>query len=99
MKNNETEARDKFIEDVQELGFPVNIQGGKALRQCNKGPLSEQPTESKTSVEGAFIQRKPGMPFAEFKKACIKLFEERGLFKLSDQLKAERERLAKESST
>ena len=33
MKDDVTKARDKFMEDVQELGFPVNIQGGEALRQ------------------------------------------------------------------
>ena len=97
MKDDETKARDKFMEDVQELGFPVKIQGGKALQHRNQEPLSEQPTESTTFGPGGFMMRKPGMPFEEFKKACIKSLTEKGLFKHSEQRAAEQERLAKKN--
>ena len=33
MKDEVTHAREKFLEDMQKLGFPVNIQGRKALEQ------------------------------------------------------------------
>lgn len=33
MKDEATQAREKFLEDVQKLGFPVNIQGKKELEQ------------------------------------------------------------------
>jgi hypothetical protein len=33
MKEEVTLAREIFLEDVQKLGFPVNIQGWKALEQ------------------------------------------------------------------
>jgi len=33
MMDEVTQAREKFLEDVQKLGFPVCIQGRKALEQ------------------------------------------------------------------
>ena len=33
MKDEATQAREKFLENIQNLGFPVNIQGNKALEQ------------------------------------------------------------------
>ena len=33
VKDEVTKAREKFLEEMQKLGFPVNIQGRKALEQ------------------------------------------------------------------
>ena len=33
MKDEVTKAREKFLQDVQKLGFSVNIQEAKALEQ------------------------------------------------------------------
>ena len=33
MKNNVAKAREKFLQDVQKLGFYINTQGSKALEQ------------------------------------------------------------------
>ena len=33
MKDEVTKAREKFLQDVQKLGFSINIQGAKALGQ------------------------------------------------------------------
>ena len=40
MKDEVTQAREKFLEDMQKLGFPINIQGRKALEQRRQNESS-----------------------------------------------------------
>ena len=42
-------------------------------------PNGKPETQSKTYKSGAFIRRKPGMPWEEFVNRCVDLFRERGL--------------------
>jgi hypothetical protein len=47
MVDESTQAREKFLEEVQKLGFPVNIQGRKALeqRQQDEGAWESKPKQ------------------------------------------------------
>ena len=47
VKDEVTQAREKFLEDMQKLGFPVNIQGKRALeqRRQNEGSWASKPKE------------------------------------------------------
>ena len=45
MKDEATQAREKFLEDVQKLGFPVNIQGREALEQRQQNDGGWAPTK------------------------------------------------------
>ena len=51
MKDEVTKAREKFIEDMQKMGFPVKIQGGKALiqRQQDEGGWPSKQKDRDTS--------------------------------------------------
>lgn len=49
--------------------------------QARPSAKSEQQTPAETIPKPVFIRRAKGMPFAEFKKACIEQFEKAGLLK------------------
>ena len=47
VKDEVTQAREKFLDDMQKPGFPINIQGRKALeqRRQNEGSWASKPKE------------------------------------------------------
>ena len=53
VKDEVMQAREKFLEDIQKLGFPVNIQGKKALeqRRHNEGSWASKPKEQNKSIK------------------------------------------------
>ena len=53
VKDEVKQAREKFLEEMQKLGFPVNIQGRKALeqRRRNEGGWSSGSEEQDKPIK------------------------------------------------